>query len=105
MNTTRSRGDFMNIVVTTYFLESVFSFDAKSRRAILSTIEALDTNPKSDALKIHKFLPAHIRLRVSIKNPSLYVLNSSKLPHTLAELTGVVRAMFSFQGTGWPGNL
>ena len=44
----------MKIVVTTYFLESVFSFDAKSRRAILGTIEALDTNPKSDSLKIHK---------------------------------------------------
>ena len=44
----------MNIVVTTYFLESVFSFDSKGKRAILGTIEALDTNPKSDALKIHK---------------------------------------------------
>ena len=44
----------MNVAVTPYFLESVFSFDAKSRRSILATIEALETNPKSDSLKIHK---------------------------------------------------
>ena len=44
----------MSVAVTPYFLESVFSFDAKMRRAILTTIGELETNPKSDSLKIHK---------------------------------------------------
>ena len=44
----------MGVAVTPYFLESVFNFDSKMRRAILTTIGELEANPKSDALKIHK---------------------------------------------------